>query len=77
MISRRFCSCDGVGQQARRGLHAFQRLRRDQAVQAVAQLGGGADLAPGIDAREHGVKPGVQQRAAVRLDVGPLDDLHA
>src|SRR6185312_2756757 len=68
---------DGVGEQSRRTVNAFQKRRRKQGSGFVFELGARADAPGGIDPREQGMHACLDERAAVGLGVGALDDPHA
>jgi len=67
---------DGVGEQARRLLDAFQKSRGKQGGGFVPELGVRADAAGRVYARKQRMHARLDERAVVGLGVGALDDLH-
>ncbi len=68
---------DRIGEQSCGLAHAFQERRRQQPGRAVGELGRRADAPRGVDPGEQRMDAGIDQRAAIDVLVGALDDLHA
>src|SRR4051812_25750714 len=68
---------DGVGEQSRRVVNAFQKKRGKQGRDFVSELGARADAPGGVDARKQRMHTSLDQGVTIGLGVGSRDDPHA